>query len=62
MSGGESRDIHHGASEDANGEKTKGRGGQKEPTEIMNGYRDKNKSCDMEKQIQNNRTEDLKTK
>lgn len=37
-------------------------GAQKEPTEIMNEYRDKNKSCDMEKQIQNNGTEDLKIK
>lgn len=39
-----------------------GGGAQKEPTEIMNEYMDKNKSCDMEKQIQNNRTEDLKMK
>lgn len=62
MSGGGSQDTDHGASEDANGEKTSGGGAQKEPTEIMNEYRDKNKSCDMEKQIQNNGTEDLKMK
>lgn len=43
-------------------EKKQRGGGQKEPTEIMNEHGDKNKSCDMEKQVQNNRTEDLKTK
>lgn len=31
---GESQDIYHGASEDGNGEKTRGGGGQKEPTDI----------------------------